>query len=371
MPTGVLRKIISQVTAWKERGHEVRLYSLVPPQPRPAALEYDGHGEIFGTIPQLNLDRIHWAHLGYLNKVLTAPRIARRLREDKPHILYYRQQGPWYPGLMSILSTAPCVMEINANLSEASHWGLLQRLYTEATRGRVLSSASALVCVSRAIAAEFARFGKPVHVVPNSMWENPDPLPPTGNAKPVFIFVGSVLAGGKSWHGVDKLFLLAAALPDCIFHIVGLSKSDYPGQTVPYNIRFHGPLYGKDLLNIYRKSDVGIGALALHRRGIDENSALKPLEYLMHGLPVILGYRETEPALNFASYTLHIENHEGNVAENVEAIRRFADAWCNRRVTEDLTYLSRDVIETRRLEVFGFYAGRVAKGQTYGPGNEG
>ena len=60
----------------------------------------------------------------------------------------------------------------------------------------------------------------------------------------------------------------------------------------------------------------------------------------MYGLPVILGYRETEPALNAAPYSLSIGNSEDNVARNTEAIRRFAEAWRGKRVTADLTYLS-------------------------------
>jgi hypothetical protein len=112
----------------------------------------------------------------------------------------------------------------------------------------------------------------------------------------------------------------------------------------------HGQKYGDDLARIYRESDVGIGTLALHRRSIDENSALKPLEYLMHGLPVVLGYRETEAQLNDANYTLNIGNYEYNVSDKINEIDSFARAWLRKRVTSDLSYLSRAVIERKRLE---------------------
>ena len=288
--------------------------------------------------------------LGFANKILTAPSIARRLRAEAPDIIYYRQQGPWYPGLRSILRAAPCVMEVNANFEEADQWGGLLKWYARTTRHATLSSLAGFVCVSEEIAAELADLGRPAEAIPNSMWGSPElRLPPSDNQAPSFVFVGSPLMGTGSWHGIDKLFPLARALPESAFHIVGLTREGFAGYAIPANVRFHGPLYGDDLVDIYRQSDIGIGTLALHRRKIDQTSALKPLEYLMYGLPIILGYRETKSALNTAPYTLSIDNTEDNVARNLDPIRRFADAWRGKRVTADLSYLSGAVIEARRL----------------------
>src|SRR5690242_14449374 len=116
--TGVLRKIIGQVSAWKSAGHEVQLYSLSPRKPGGTALCFDAHGEVFGVVEQRMLDSYPWARLGYFNKMLTAPRIARRLGAKRPDIIYYRQQGPRFPGLARILGSAPYVMEINTLPSE-------------------------------------------------------------------------------------------------------------------------------------------------------------------------------------------------------------------------------------------------------------
>ena len=169
-PSGVLRKILGQVAAWKEKGHAVSLYSLAPPQPGPVALGYEAHGEVLGTIPQRRWSATHGHVLGFVNKLVSAPQIARRLQVERPDLIYYRPQGPWYPGLRSILKVAPSVMELNANFEDAEQWGGLLKWYARATRNAALSAADGFVCVSDEIRDELSGFGKPVRTIPNSMW---------------------------------------------------------------------------------------------------------------------------------------------------------------------------------------------------------
>jgi len=70
----------------------------------------------------------------------------------------------------------------------------------------------------------------------------------------------------------------------------------------------------------------------------------------MHGLPVVIGYRESQPELNDAPYVLPIGNSEDNVASNIERIAAFAREWTNKRVTADLGFLTAAAIEARRLD---------------------
>jgi len=89
--------------------------------------------------------------------------------------------------------------------------------------------------------------------------------------------------------------------------------------------------------------------LALHRKSMEETSALKPLEYLMYGLPIILGYRETEDGINKAPFTLYIGNHDNNVCDNITQISAFSKEWCRKRVSTDLSFISAPTIEQRRI----------------------
>jgi glycosyltransferase involved in cell wall biosynthesis len=349
-PSGVLRKIMGQVTAWTRAGVDVRVFAVAATRDTACALDFERHGEVVGRISQDSLDRYGFARLGYVNKVASAPALRRAVKTFNPDIIYYRQQGPWYPGLGAVLRLAPTVAELNGTAAGEAPWGWLNVAYRRATCRRWQRLVAGFVAVSPGIADEYRALDKPIAVVPNSMPTAPDPLPPTANEAPAFVFVGSALANDGAWHGVDKILDLAQALPASRFEIVGMTQADLGEPRMPPNLRFHGPKYGNDLEAIYRSCDVGIGTLALHRRNLEINSALKPLEYLTFGLPVVLGYREVEAALNDADYALHIGNHEKNVVQSIDAIADFAGRWCGQRVTSDLGYLSSDVIEGRRLE---------------------
>jgi glycosyltransferase involved in cell wall biosynthesis len=355
-PTGVLRKILGQVSAWKAAGASVHIFALAPLRNIGPALDFDSHGEIVGKISQQTLTRFSFARLGYVNKIWSAGELKAAVENFSPDMIYYRRQGPWYPGIGSVLRLAPTVAEVNGNTAGAAIWGKLNERSEIWSNWILQRSISAYVAVSPEIAEEFRDTGAPVAVIPNSLPQKPRPLPPTDNERPAFVFVGSALAQGGGWHGIDKILTLASRLPLSRFEIVGLTSADLAEPVVPKNVRFHGPKYGKDLEAIYRSCDVGIGTLALHRRGMEITSALKPLEYLIFGLPVILGYRETEPALNSGEYTLSIGNHEKNVLDNIDAIAAFAETWRARRVSADLTYLSSDVVERKRLDFLGALA---------------
>ena len=349
-PSGVLQKILGQVMAWKSAGASVRIFALAPVRDSLCAFDFDDHGEVIGRISQAALERFRFARLGYFNKIGSAIVLRNVVEKFDPDVIYYRHQGPWYPGIGKILRLAPSVAELNGNAEGEIVWGQLSARVQHLTDPLWQRFVTAFLAVSPDIAEDFRGKGKPVAVIPNSLPCNPRPLAPTKNKTPAFVFVGSALPGGGAWHGIDKIIDLATHLPASCFEIVGFMRSDLSDLSIPDNVRFHGPKYGKELEAIYQKCDVGIGTLALHRRGMNTTSALKPLEYLIFGLPVILGYTETEPRLNSADYTLSIGNHEGNIRDNIESITAFAENWRGRRVLADLKYLSSSIIERRRLD---------------------
>ena len=354
--SGVLLKILGQVSAWKAAGASVRIFALAPVRNSNCAFNFESHGEVIGRISQNSLTRFRFARLGYVNKIMSVLALKAAVKQFNPDVIYYRRQGPWYPGIGSVLRLSPTVRELNGNTAGAAIWGKLN-VRIERISDQILERfVTAYIAVSPDIAEEFSSIGRPVAVIPNSLPRHPDALPPTKNKTPAFVFVGSVVADGGEWHGIDKILVMAAKLPASRFEIVGTSRADLAGHAIPDNVRFHGPKYGEELEEIYQNCDIGIGTLALHRRGMATNSALKPLEYLIFGLPVILGYRETEPALNSAEYTLFIGNHERNVLDSIDEITAFAEAWKGRRVSADLGYLSSDVVERRRLDFLSAFA---------------
>lgn len=110
--------------------------------------------------------------------------------------------------------------------------------------------------------------------------------------KIVMLFVGTI----GHWHGVDRVIagLSAAREVRVDVHIVGDGPElEYlRGYTASLGledcVNFHGPLYGSDLEAVYKKSNLGISTLALHRVGLTSLSSIKTREYLAFGLPILL-----------------------------------------------------------------------------------
>ncbi|MCW3849350.1 glycosyltransferase [Sphingomonas sp. LB-2] len=357
--SGVLRKMVGQIAAWRAAGHDAEIFTVVPPRDAPTAPGFAEHGRVIGSFTQAQLDRYPKARLGFLNKIVSVPKLRAALKAFAPDIVYYRQNGPWYPGLGSILRAWPSVAEINTyEGAENALWGGTFRRFQEATRRRVLGSVGGFVCMTQEIADHEAWAKKPAAIIGNPLWADPlDPVP-TGNSEPEFVFTGSPMTLGTdaNWHGVDKLFPLAAAMPKSRFNIAGMEAKDFPGA--PANMAFHGMLDAAALSTLYARCDIGFGTLALHRKTMEEACPLKVRDYLMHRLAVVIGYREAQAELNTAPYVLPIGNAEDNVAANIGRIIAFAREWTNRRVIDDLTFLTGTAIEAHRLEFLASVAAR-------------
>lgn len=350
--TGVLRKLVGQVSAWRSLGAEAELFSICPLRDGPPACSYLDYGSVIGRIHEDKIKAHPSARLGYLNKVISVPEATRQLKEFAPDIVYYRQHGPWYPGLGTLLKMAPVVMEINTREEiDAKLWGYWFHLVETKTKNLVHSKASAFICMTDEIAEPYLKSGKPVKTVANAMNDWPlQMLPPSGNSRPELIMTATPLGAAVCWHGVDKLFHLAGALPDFRFHVAGFSASHFRERTIPENLVFHGYLGGEALADLYAKCDVGIGSLAAHRKSLRQACPLKTREYLSYGLPVIVGYEEAEEPLRNADFVLEIGNHENNVRDSVEPVRQFAESWLSRRVGDDLSFMSLETKERLRLE---------------------
>lgn len=139
---------------------------------------------------------------------------------------------------------------------------------------------------------------------------------------PQLLFIGSP---GQEWHGIDKLIYLAhKTIGKLEFHVIGIDKNVF--NNLPINVNFYGYLKSNDYMEIFRKCDIGIGTLALHRNKMNEASPLKTREYLVNGLPIIIGYNDTsiiKSKINLP-FILNIGNYENNVIENIDEIVDFS-----------------------------------------------
>jgi glycosyltransferase involved in cell wall biosynthesis len=139
--------------------------------------------------------------------------LRQALERDGPFDLVYERYSLWSYAGMDYAQAAmiPGVLEVNAPLidEQAQYRVLLDRACAEWVAHRVFGNASALIAVSREVAAYLLEFPEAEHrvrVIPNGV--NPDRFPPdlapTLPREPdcfTIGFVGSL----KRWHGLSTL----------------------------------------------------------------------------------------------------------------------------------------------------------------------
>jgi hypothetical protein len=246
---GVARKIEGQARLWREAGHEVDVVSIRPGQRRagtPAAID-----------------------------------AVQRLQPD----LLYLRYDLFLPPVWRLARAVPTVVEVNTDdRAEMRLRSPAARVWNVLNRRRIFGAAAGVVCVTRELAGTF---GGPVGVVSNGADPDAVPaLPAPASESPRVVFAGSPEI---AWHGVDRLLDLARALPEVDFDLVGPTTG-----VVPSNVSVHGMLRGDAYWAVLARADIAFGSLAMERAGLHEGCPLKVREYLLAGLPTVIGYEDTD-----------------------------------------------------------------------------
>lgn len=333
---GAVKKIAAQMRAWEQAGHEARLFALVRKQGLAAQLA------------DLSVATEHWR--GPWDWIGRYGRLIDVALAWQPDVAYYRF-AKYFPALGRLMRRVPTVLEMNTD--DLREYGNSMAWYTyayhKATRGKLFSLCRGLVAPTEELAEVYRPFGKPVVVIANGIeLAKCEPLPAPNNPHPRLIFIG---AADNPWHGVDKILRLARSNPGWLFDLVGDTTFGQPGPLAE-NVTMHGHLSATAYEPLLARADVALSTLALHRNSMEEASPLKTREYLARGLPVIIGYRDTDfPAE--APFLLRIANTPDNVDDSVEAIHRFVTAARGLRVPrESIQHIDSAAKEQRRLEFF-------------------
>jgi len=316
---GVILKIGTQVAEWRNLGHRVEIFCLSAPAAgrRPAlagrSFEFTGDRQRAGATLKLG----------------------RAVRAYAPDCIYMRSDL-FLPPLWRMLRSCTSVIEINADftelrLPERRRWSLW---YARLSNALTMRNASGLVFVGHELsrAPIYEARGKIRVVIGNAGDARRiahGPAPCNERARVV------LLAGvAHHWQGMDKFMWLAEQMSEADFDLVGPSDSDLP-VPAPANVTVHGMLTTNEYETILANSDVGVGTLALHRVDRSENSPLKVREYLLAGLPVIIGYDDTDFLGEDPWYILKIPNTEANVRDHLEEIRSFVERSRGRRAPRE------------------------------------
>lgn len=332
--SGVSKKVVDQISAWRSEGHDARLYLLS----RTAGV-WAGWGKI-GPVVR--------SYRTYLGALLESRRLADDVLRQEPEVVYFRM-GVCYPAFEGLARQVPTIAEVN---SDDEHEARLKmgaakyRLYRWALR-RFQARCAGAVCVSRSVGEKLRGQGMDVLVLGNGIeMDRFDALPAPCNAQPRLVFLGS---RGCAWHGIEKLTSIAKRFPSWHIDVVGLGRDDTAAD-FPENVTFHGFLNREAYTRVLGQADAAVGTLALHRiPGMGDTSSLKVREYLALGLPVILGHPDPDFE-DGAPFLLQLPNAESNVEDGLDRIRSFVEQWRGRRVARsDVQHLDTRVKERVRL----------------------
>lgn len=328
---GVSKKIYNQIEYWTSKGHEVKLF-------------------YFSNKPLNSMfNKIEHEIINYKNRIhFVLNNIGiKTIEKWQPEIIYFRFYL-FSRTFYSMLKKFPTVLEVNTDDIEESkiHMPYLARKFHLLTRELLMKNVSGFVCVTDELKRKFDKYKNPIETIPNGI------TPPfigrnngikDSEKRKQIIFLGSP---NQSWHGIDKIHQLAKKLPNFDFHVVGTNEIDNP----VVNLKQYGFLNENEYLKIINKSDVAIGTLALHRKGMNEACPLKTREYLKYGIPTIIGYKDSDFSDHKTAFLLKLQNEEDNINNSLSDIKLFIENSREIKISNnDVKHIFNDYKENKRL----------------------
>ncbi|WP_151208781.1 glycosyltransferase family 4 protein [Paenibacillus yonginensis] len=236
--SGVLKKVMHQVTEWRQQGHQPALFLFTC---RP-------NEDWSRACAEAGIELTVQVYKGYSGRMADFGLLAKKVRRWQPEVLYHRFDL-YYLALPGLLRAVPSVLEINTNdMAELRMEQGFRYYYHSFTRGKVLSAADGHVYVSRELSESehYRPFAKPSMVIGNGIQleaagdgpvagerdnkeaaeQEEDAVSPRA---PRLVFMGSA---GQSWHGLDHIAELASLKPDWRFDLIGVEAGELEGLRI-------------------------------------------------------------------------------------------------------------------------------------------
>ncbi len=331
---GVGQKINQQMLAWDNEGIEAKGFFISHSSGDKKSLS-----ENINVYFSFFMNRKTSFLKKQLNRMLAIHNLYSELKKYSPDVIYYRQNA-WFPGLSKVLELAPVIMEANTDdLEEMKLFNKSKAFMYKSGRNKILERINGIVAVSYEIEKLYENMSIPKCVIANGYDFNQCRAKPINKKKMNglnLIFVGTP---NLPWHGVEHYIEMAEMFPEYNFHLVGV---DSPKKIK--NLKQHGWLDKDSLFELYKHMDIAVSTLALYRKGMEEASPLKSREYAYFGLPMIVGYIDTD--LDGEDFVLNIGNYEQAVLEHKEEIMQFIKEWSKKSI--DLEYIKNKLDYTHK-----------------------
>lgn len=132
------------------------------------------------------------------------------------------------------------------------------------------------------------------------------------------------------WHGLDRLIKGMHSLKDksVKLKVVGSGmiipklKTQVDELNLQSQVQFFPATNGKELDQLFDQSNLGVGTLAIHRKGVKINSSLKHREYTSRGLPFFYAGRD----LDFEDCAFAMELKEVEKEVDCKALKNWHSA---------------------------------------------
>lgn len=185
------------------------------------------------------------------------------------------------------------------------------------------------------------------------------------------LFVGS---RPDVWHGLDRLVnsvfsgLAKGNVPKVVVHFVGgFSAKDVAGtEDYPDTFKFYGKLSREEINDLIPQMNLGIAPLALHRKGLNDTSAIKTVEYAFKGLPFVISYLDSgfDAVDPDNSFILQVASDESDI--DILEIIRFADKMtqCRENMLKYMhSYAQNNLTWEAKLKEYLKFAEELTKGR--------
>ena len=346
-PSNLLNKMNAQIDQWVNFGHEVYVVSF-------PLLNIKGEAtflskKVAGQYFHKNYFAEKFMKGGMFtvgNKIFSIKNYSDYIHSIAPDVIYLREMVG-FPGMASLLKNQKVVLESNTLLMEEISLNS-KKLYQLAKfyQDKVNKQIDGFIGVTKEIGHQFEKYSKPIRTISNGIEiKNREIIIPVNDRAQIIM----VCSPNMSWHGEDKFVRMAGLLSQFDFHIVGPAQPEQP--TGIRNIYFHGYKSGIELNELYTSMDIGVGTLALHRKNMEEACPLKVREYAALGLPMILGYYDTDLSDKNFDFVLQIENVEDNIENNIQLIRDFILTWKGKRIPLEVIKPSVSISEKEKLRL--------------------
>jgi hypothetical protein len=134
------------------------------------------------------------------------------------------------------------------------------------------------------------------------------------------IRLAMLIGSDAVWHGYERLIqsLRHANLPKPVrLLLVGMDRPanfDWPNDS-RHAVEWRGRKAKNEVAEILMTCHAAVGTLALYKKSMTEASPLKVRECLLMGLPMIIGYHDTDVSADsrFEPYLFQVPNNDSNI----------------------------------------------------------